>query len=337
MHLCLASDNGYFIGLAVAVTSICARTVDYDLCFHILDGGLPEKDKSSLEKKILAFNKENEITFYSFDQGSLNGYRVGAGHSYMAYARLFMPKILDLPKVIYLDCDVLILKSLNGLWETSIGDRGIAASSDEIIKNLSEDYPFEKEFVDTPYFNSGVMLVNLDYWRKEKVLEKTISLINEGPEKFKFWDQTALNVLFSGDIKPIDKKWNKMAKLVNLPSDSIAILHFLTGKKPWNVQPECIHDLFWQESARILIGYKGMKMNILSEDGLRSWKDNKVISCTILYFLQIQFLHLKKALGGSPDVIKGRLGVYTQRRSEFKKMKKAQIHLRDFAQRIFLR
>ena len=337
MHLCLASDNGYYVGLAVAVTSACACTEDYDLCFHILDGGLHETDKNDLEKRVLAFNSRNQITFYSFDQSCLSGYRVGEGHSHMAYARLFMPKILDLPKVIYLDCDVILLRNLEELWNTEIEAYGLAASSDEIIKNLSQDYPFEKDFVDAPYFNSGVMVVNLDYWRENQVLEKTIDLINEAPEKFKFWDQTALNVLFSGKIQWLNNKWNKMAKLVDIPSDEVAVLHFLTGQKPWKVQPETSHDTFWQESAKLLINYKSVKNNILSRDGFRNWKDSKVISSTFPYFLQCLLLYLKKLLGGNLQTINGRLEHYAQRRVTFKKMKQEQANLKTFAKKIFSR
>jgi hypothetical protein len=99
---------------------------------------------------------------------------------------------------------------------------------------VRDDYPFDGAGGEARYFNAGVMVINLERWRQLNVQEKLLSMITASPQKFRWWDQTAMNVLFQGQVHFVDPAWNTFADSVNFsPQDSGRIFHFVGGTKPW--------------------------------------------------------------------------------------------------------
>ena len=83
---------------------------------------------------------------------------------------------------------------------------------------------------DSPYFNSGVMMINIQKWKQNKVREQTFYLLENDMNSPEFADQEVLNVVLEGDWLKIDPKWNFppfASKDDNMPN----IIHFM-GYKP---------------------------------------------------------------------------------------------------------
>jgi lipopolysaccharide biosynthesis glycosyltransferase len=99
------------------------------------------------------------------------------------------------------------------------------------------------------YFNSGVMVLNLARWRRERIHEKLLSCLRDYPRHVWCWDQYALNVVFAGQWRPLPMRWNQGAHAFEFPSvehspiefdefvamrDDPAVIHFTTEFKPWH-------------------------------------------------------------------------------------------------------
>jgi lipopolysaccharide biosynthesis glycosyltransferase len=110
------------------------------------------------------------------------------------------------------------------------------------------------------YFNSGIMLVDLNKWRKSGLLERGRRFANEHPDRLRHWDQDVLNHVFEADWLPLPDRWNACPHLFGLCRDydaigykfnaaekeaisNPAIIHFAGPGpiKPWNAQ--CKHPL----------------------------------------------------------------------------------------------
>ena len=100
------------------------------------------------------------------------------------------------------------------------------------------------------YFNSGLMVMDLEKWREEKITEQVLGFIENNPEKLRFHDQDALNAILHDRWLELDPRWNAqtymMLQEVEHPTiqgqlkwdearESPAVIHFCGHAKPWNV------------------------------------------------------------------------------------------------------
>jgi lipopolysaccharide biosynthesis glycosyltransferase len=162
------------------------------------------------------------------------------------YYRLLLPELLDAPveKVLYLDCDLVVKDSLLPLWEMPLGDRPVAAVAEpHFSRHEALGLPGG-----APYFNSGVMLINLSAWRQLRVTEQCIGFLQAHPDKIEFWDQDALNVVLAGNWLPLHPRWNQQTihfepQKHRFPLDEPvlaaclahpAIIHYSAKFKPWH-------------------------------------------------------------------------------------------------------
>jgi lipopolysaccharide biosynthesis glycosyltransferase len=156
--------------------------------------------------------------------------RVDKYLSIATYYRLFSPRVLpaNLTKVLYLDSDIVVRRSLSGLWNTDLNDHALAA--------VEEFGDFRK----TPRirkFNAGVMLINLDFWRRNSVAEQAMAFARNHPEKVEWHDQDALNAVLDDRWIRLSAIWNEQTGVVSAlrmePARDAAIVHFEGPVKPW--------------------------------------------------------------------------------------------------------
>lgn len=94
----------------------------------------------------------------------------------MALARCYFSSILPQEdKVIYLDTDLVIYNSLQELWDLDLTNYALAAVEDTNAINK-----FQRPFMNSlsNYFNSGVLVMNLKYFREHHFEEKLDELLN---------------------------------------------------------------------------------------------------------------------------------------------------------------
>jgi lipopolysaccharide biosynthesis glycosyltransferase len=159
-------------------------------------------------------------------------------------------------KVIYLDADTLILDDISRLWRTGLRGKAVAAAQDSGFLQLENAFIPWAELGIQPsgkYFNSGVLLLDLDRWRRRRLAEDVLGYLRERGGDVAFPDQDAMNVIFVRQWRELHPRWNLQLDSPHLlrvlprgerllHAEAIArpgILHFAGGPKPW--QKKCGH------------------------------------------------------------------------------------------------
>lgn len=242
VQIAFAADANYFPGLAVALSSVLKHTTGLTSgTIHVLDGGLKFSQRRLLEHMVLRRQAELELKFYPLTMDRFRGVNLLAG-SPITYARLLLPELLeDVREVLYLDVDVYFGADLRQLWEQDIAGQSVAAVCDPTVKVLGCDAPWldsDSPDLQRPYFNAGVLKINLDHWRRNGIGTSGLRIAQTEPEKCRLWDQTILNHLLRGSVVFVPEQLNFLLSVFNDVDSGIQPcqnknLHYIAQPKPW--------------------------------------------------------------------------------------------------------
>ena len=243
-----AADNNYAPYLSVTLKTILDNlSSDYDVAFYIIDDHITSESKEKLEQIIS--NHTATINYLEVDSELYADVMESDHITQTAYYRISLPDLLDdkhYKKVLYIDSDVLVLDDISKLYETDIGDKAVGAVIDPGQALVHPRLGIETEDY---YFNSGLLLMDLDNWRKAKITEKTLTFLEEQTDKIIYHDQDALNGTLYEKWYALHPKWNAQTSLVferhQPPNEYYAktykeavnqpsIVHFTGHDKPWN-------------------------------------------------------------------------------------------------------
>lgn len=174
-----------------------------------------------------------------------------------AWSRVFIPNFLADEKgvVLYCDIDTLVCRDLQELFDTPLHGKAIGV----VLEHLSHENSHFNERLDIPlacpgYFNSGVMLIDLEVFREKKLVGRILEYAATHRDRLTCPDQDALNGALCDEIQPIHHKWNWHDGLTRLilkrrPNSRMirgatledaveaalrpGILHYQGPNKPW--------------------------------------------------------------------------------------------------------
>lgn len=258
IHLVTGGDLRFLPGIQVTLASaLIGIPEDRSVVVHILDGGLDDARKN-LQDLARRCHQVSRLIFHAVPESSLEAFVPGPGNSRMYYARIGMAALMtDVERVIYLDSDTLILGDLSRLWDKDSSGAIVMACRDRKVRQLSEDspWPLPPAEVNLPYFNSGVMLVDLGQWRTEGIEQQCLDLITKPAGPYRWWDQTILNRLLRGRVGFLPQEWNWQSEEVPAKDTPQAeILHYTTGTKPWVYWGSSFRFKAWRECYKACIG-----------------------------------------------------------------------------------
>jgi lipopolysaccharide biosynthesis glycosyltransferase len=226
--------------------------------FHILDGGLSEDNRCHLESLVLQIHQNSILNFHDVLEVLPHGATPGPGNSIIAYGRIWMGSLLaKVDKVIYLDSDTLVLGDLSILWNIDLQEYSTFACLDIKIDSLGDDtagFLSENE-KSLPYFNSGVLLVDLSKWRKIQIERLALDLIADPNCTYRWHDQTILNYLLRGTIGVMPAEWNWIARDFPVGDTfEVNLIHYTNSTKPWNYWGNELRFQLWRECYRVVFG-----------------------------------------------------------------------------------
>ena len=274
--LALASDERYFPGLYCAVASALShRDMTREVNLKVLDGGISQTSRVTLSRLIERIGKLVRVEFVPVDPSVFGEATLGPGESHMTYCRILLPHLLDVPRLIYLDCDVLVFRDLSELFDLELSPgKVLAAVPDSETLSLAEDCPTIADALRLPaegaYFNCGVMLMNLNELRKQRFFERAVEFLNR-KSAYRFWDQSAINFLLHGQIDKLPKYWNRASWQFDAQqnNDLDCVLHY-TGLVPWlGGTPGPAQSLFERFAEEA-----GLRLNRHSSDFKKSARRN---------------------------------------------------------------
>ena len=229
INICYSSDKNYAKYLSLSLASVLTSKTPEDIIhFYILDGGIGKKDK----EKILSLKNiaDCRISFVSVDTDKFNSCPMHNSKrlTISAYYRLVISDLLpEVEKIIYLDCDMEIKHSLCELFNTDISQYPLAMVDDVASEKHKKRLNLDE------YFNSGMLLMNLNYLRKINFTHKIFDWINVHQDELKLHDQDVLNLYFAGKIKKLDEIWNfqckELTSVKTLPN--ACIIHYVARDK----------------------------------------------------------------------------------------------------------
>lgn len=185
-------NDGYAHYIAVPLKSICENHQESNVIVHIFTDCISQKNQKLLTDEICQY-KNVQLKFHCIDDTILKG--LSEKWSIFAWYRILAPILLpDVKRCLYLDADTLVCNNLSELFSLPMNNSPIGCVIDveNFNKETRQRCSLTKE--DT-YACSGVLLMNLEYWREHNLSDKIIGWAKENNSCIKFPDQDTLNIL----------------------------------------------------------------------------------------------------------------------------------------------
>ena len=246
IHIACAADAEYVKPMATMLHSMFANLAPgRAVLVHALDGGISEADKALIEESCRG--GPGSICWVPTGDNRFPGVPLWGRMSVSTYYKLLLSERLpmDLPRVIWLDCDLVVLGDIGRLWDEDLRGCHALATQDAVVPLVSSRSGVAgwKELgipADARYFNAGVMSIDLTLWRRDRVCERALEYVRRHRDRVYFWDQEGLNAVLAGLWGPLDPRWNCNVSIPAGPARVTPgadrdpwIVHFAGNLKPW--------------------------------------------------------------------------------------------------------
>lgn len=247
LNFALCTDDNYTIPCIVTVISILENNKKQECNIYILTDSLKEDNRNKFQKIAEKYNQK--IIIFDIDINSYSNLKVRSRYPKSMYYRFLLPDLLKgVDKVLYLDCDIIVRTNISSLFDEDLSGYSCCAVEDQQADDVKIR---NKNLYLGKYFNSGVLLINLDYWRKNDIATRLVDFILQYPDRCFFPDQDALNIILEDSVNFISPKfnfqalWFKNLKNINYLftkheeiikfRDNPSIVHFSETVKPWHI------------------------------------------------------------------------------------------------------
>lgn len=243
-------DENYVAYATVMMLSALEATPSEKIHFHLINCGISDRSLDKMRQAVES--KEGLISVYNPDETKYEGlptHRYGPA----VYQRINLPDYIptDIGKIIYLDSDTLVLGNLAELWDTDLKNNPIAA-----VENFSPTACIDVSIARQEYFNSGVLLIDLDAWRKENIHHQVAEYAKQKASTLRYVDQCSLNAVLHKRWLRLPAEWNQQSDIHNVNTKYVKgcsysktqieqamwkpkIVHFIGTRKPWKIY--CFH------------------------------------------------------------------------------------------------
>lgn len=257
MNILYTLNDKFVPQVAAGITSVCENNKNTkNITFYLMSLKISSKNKKKLKNYVESYNRKIVIIELNNLERFFNFNFDTKGWNSIVLARLLLDKLLpsNVSKILYLDGDTIVRGSLEELWNTNMGKCAIGASIEPTIDRKRIKILGMDEY---PYYNAGVLLVNLENWRKNKIGDKIIEFYKSNDGNLFANDQDAINGSQKGNIYTLSPKYNyyniydqysyKFLKRLMGKIDYIdksmyldavknpTIIHYLGEERPWRI------------------------------------------------------------------------------------------------------
>ena len=233
----LAANHAYVEQVVTTIKSICYH--NRSIRFYLINSDFPNGWFKQLNKRLERY--DSEIINCRVTSEQISRYKTDI--SYTVFLRYFISDFVKEDKALYLDCDLVVTKNLDNLFETDLQDYPLAA-----VRDYGGRVYYGREM-----FNAGVLLINNRLWKQENMSQRLIDLTNEWHDKVDQADQSILNMLFENRWIELEFDNNhvvihKQFTDYELPAgqDYPGIIHYLSHRKPWfDLAAQSYRDVWW--------------------------------------------------------------------------------------------
>ena len=245
LHIALSFDDNFWAPAYTVMRSICISTARRkDLVFHLLHMPLGAEHRADLDRITTEFGASlryhNLSDLPQFEQ-MVARLPQGGRWPKVVYGRLMLADLLppDIERVIYLDCDTLVRQPIEQLYDIALDGKPLGAVRDSTAPfiSLGRDMAQNGVIFDgaEPYFNSGVLVLDLAQWRQIDWPSELARLDEQGILPKLYFDQDLLNLIFRGRWHALPWRWNTIDADATHEAMNPYILHFTKVTKPWAI------------------------------------------------------------------------------------------------------
>jgi len=268
IHVALTFNDKYWALAYAVMRSICLTTRRRgDLVFHLCHTKLAPEHAAAQGSIATEFGARLE----HYDPEQSTAFRqlvalLPANDRFppIVYTRLVLDRLLPagVKRVIYLDCDVLVCRPIELLYDHEMGGHPIAAAFDPYHLGIKKgrDIRQKQTPFDTgdPYFNSGVMLIDIERYARVDLPARIGEFAESGVLANLFFDQDMLNLVFLDNWQPLDWRFNVLNPKPAHESLHPVIVHYTSYSPPWKLFSRAAFSRFYRHVMTQDVYYRFM-------------------------------------------------------------------------------
>ncbi|MCI8764393.1 MAG: glycosyltransferase [Lachnospiraceae bacterium] len=201
MNVVYASNENYVRHMAASMVSLFEQNQKRrKLTVYVFSIGIRKESRMLLENMAGGYGRrirwvELGDIREQFDFGIDTG-----GFDVSTMARLFVGRLLpaQVQRVLYLDCDTVVVRPLGRLWNTDLGENIIGAVMEPTIYQAVRQEIGLRD--SEPYINAGVLLIDLRRWRESGAEKKLLDFYRKKGGSLFACDQDIINGVLKGQI-----------------------------------------------------------------------------------------------------------------------------------------
>jgi UDP-glucose/galactose:(glucosyl)LPS alpha-1,2-glucosyl/galactosyltransferase len=247
MNILLTTDKNYLQYAYVTFVSLLENNRDSHVDLYYVHYDIDDASISRFKRFFSTY--DTTVTFLEYDFSAIREFKISRGLTQAVYLRIICGDILPqrVDRVLYLDPDIVVTQSLADLYDTDLGGYFFGAVEDFYggrERHSTLDIP-----VTYGYFNSGVMLIDLEKFRLNNVSQRVMDYIRENNDRLACHDQDAFNAVLYDKRLTLHPRWNmhllalwryrdheayplfeELREAVQRP----AVIHYSGVVKPWH-------------------------------------------------------------------------------------------------------
>lgn len=245
IHCVFATDGNFIQHLGVTIVSLAENNRGNDLHLHVVHHSVSEEGLAHLRATLEGY-PDVAVSLYAFDASDYAAFPISGHINLVSYFRLFLTDLLpaEVGRILYLDSDVVIERDLAPFHGSNLHGLPLGAVVDPYNEDFLTRLPMP---ADHRYFNAGVLVIDLDQWRRRGMKDVFVRFVEANAAQLRFHDQDVLNATFAGRVAYLSYEWNfqartKIKDLRRIGYDAQeaariarapAIIHYTTNRKPW--------------------------------------------------------------------------------------------------------
>ncbi len=202
LNVVYACNNNYAPYACVSICSLLMNNQTFSaIDVYVVLEDVAEENRQKLQRQAERFGAnfipvDPKIMIQEMKKLKLPQYR----GSHAANCRIFFERFIreDVERLLYLDCDTIVTGDVRPLLQSDMGEACACVVQDA----LTCDYKKLVGFRDgEPYFNSGVILIDVENWRKFDCTSRIIEHLKTVRSDYCNPDQDVLNILLKGRVR----------------------------------------------------------------------------------------------------------------------------------------
>lgn len=268
MNILVTLNSNYLNPLKVMLKSLFINNPKESFDIYVMHSSLTAEEQQSI--RIQAESEGHRLYVISLNGEYFDHAPVVKHYSKEMYYRLLAYKFLpqEVDKILYLDPDILIINSIKALYDTELENYLFAAAyHDRATVNSLNKLRFKPYEIEA-YYNSGVLLFNVELQRKTINEKGIFDFVEKNKNTLILPDQDILNALYSRNIKPVDEilynydpRFYSYYKLISNGRHNMdyiiyntSIIHFCGKQKPWKAHYRGKFHSLYKHYERIALG-----------------------------------------------------------------------------------